>query len=288
MKMGISSYSLYRAMQAKEMTILDVIGWIAEQGGEHAEIVPSLGFEVENSPELVDAIRDKAAEAGIELSNYAIGANFIKPNESDYEEEIERVKTHVDIAHRLGIRRMRHDVASRPLSEVSIQQFESDLPRLAKACGIIADYAAQYGITTSVENHGYYIQASDRVQRLIHAVNRANFKTTMDVGNFMCADENPVAAVKNNISYASMVHLKDFYIRPSYKNPGQGWFKTLSGDYLRGAIVGHGDIDMREVIRVIKHSGYDGYISIEFEGLEECKSGAKIGLDNALRIWKEV
>jgi sugar phosphate isomerase/epimerase len=126
------------------------------------------------------------------------------------------------------------------------------------------------------------------VLTLVHAVNRDNFKTTIDIGNFMCVDEDSVAAVKRNIGYASMVHLKDFYLRPSYRNPGEGWFRTASGNYLRGAIFGQGDIDVWEVLRVIKHSGYDGYVSIEFEGMEDCLVGAKSGMDNALRIWNEV
>ncbi|MBW7457416.1 sugar phosphate isomerase/epimerase, partial [Paenibacillus sepulcri] len=144
--------------------------------------------------------------------------------------------------------------------------------------------AARFGITTSVENHGYFIQASDRVQALIHAVDRPNFKTTLDIGNFMCADEDPVSAVKKNLPYASMVHIKDFYLRPSYRDPGEGWFKTASGNFLRGAIAGQGDIDIPEVLRIVKESGYDGYISIEFEGMEECRTGTRIGLGNVRRL----
>jgi inosose dehydratase len=56
---------------------------------------------------------------------------------------------------------------------------------------------------------------------------------------------------------------------------------------LRGAIVGQGDIDMPEVIRIIKNSGYDGYISVEFEGMEDCRIGSRIGIDNAKRLWAE-
>ncbi|MBO1914620.1 TIM barrel protein, partial [Microvirga sp. 3-52] len=104
-------------------------------------------------------VREKANEVGIELSNYAIGANFITDNEEDYQAEIVRVKKEVDIANQLGIKFMRHDVASRPIPETTIQQFEADLPQLIEACREIADYANQYGIITSVENHGYYIQA---------------------------------------------------------------------------------------------------------------------------------
>lgn len=284
MKLGVSSYSLVRAIRSNEMSVLDVMQWITDVGGEHMEIVP-LGFDLMEKPELIDQIRNKAEETGLEISNYAIPANFIAETDDDYKKEIERVIQHVDIANRLGVKLMRHDVAKRPPEESTIIQFEADLSRLVDACRQVADYAAQYGITTSLENHGRYVQHSDRVQRLVHAVDRPNFRSLLDVGNFMVVDENPVPAVKKSLKDICMVHLKDFYLRPSYRDPGEGWIRTISGDYLRGAIVGQGDIDMYEVIKVIKQSGYDGYISIEFEGREDCKEGTRIGLDNARRIW---
>ncbi|UMV49360.1 sugar phosphate isomerase/epimerase [Paenibacillus macerans] len=285
MKLGISSYSLYQAMQTDGMTILEAIDWIAGIGGEHVEIVP-LGFDLKQTPELIGQIRERAAEAGIAVSNYAIGANFITDTEEAYEAEIRRVMREVDIAHALGVKLMRHDVASR--QDTSIVRFQEDLPRIAEACRRVADYAAQYGITTSLENHGYYVQASDRVQAVIHAVGRPNYKTTLDVGNFVCVDEHPVIAVKKNIAYASMVHVKDFYIRPADRNPGEGWFRSAGGQYLRGAIAGQGDLDLREILRIVKRSGYDGFLSIEYEGMEDCRKGTKIAFENVRRIWEEV
>ncbi|NMO95426.1 sugar phosphate isomerase/epimerase family protein [Paenibacillus lemnae] len=286
MKLGVSSYSLFQAMNAGRMNILEVIDWVAEIGGEHIEIVPGLGYNFQDQPDLEQQIIDKAKSAGIEISNYAIGANFITETDEQYEAEIARVIAEVDRVHRLGAKLMRHDVASRP--DTSIANFNQDLEKVAAACRRIADHAKQFDITTSLENHGYYVQASDRVQSVIHAVDRPNFKTTLDVGNFVCVDEDPLSAVKKNLPYASMVHIKDFYIRPSTRNPGEGWFKSSGGSYLRGAIAGHGDLDMYEIIRSVKSSGYNGFLSIEYEGMEECTKGTKIAFDNVKRIWDEV
>jgi len=285
MKFGVSSYSLHQAMSKGEMTWSDVIAYIAEIGGEHVEVVP-IGVSLPDHPELVAQIRGKAAECGLDISNYAIGANFSELSDDDFEKEIARVKREVDVARDLGVTRMRHDVASS--SDTSIRHFRAELPRLAEACRRIADYAAAYGITTSVENHGFYIQASDRVQALIHETGRDNFRTTLDIGNFLCVDEDPVSGVRNNLPYASMVHIKDFYRRPAYLNPGDGWFRSAAGNYLRGAVAGQGDIDMRHVLRLVKASGYDGYLSLEFEGHEDCRWGARVGLDNLKRLWSEV
>ncbi|PZE20536.1 sugar phosphate isomerase/epimerase family protein [Paenibacillus xerothermodurans] len=286
MKIGLSTYSLSRAITTGEMDVLHAVQWVADNGGEHVEISP-FGFDLEESPELIQAIVEKAQEVGVDISNYCVSSNFIQPDHSEYEREIERVIKHVDIAKALGVSTMRHDVAFRPVDECAIQQFEADLESLVNACRIIADYAAQHQITTSVENHGFFIQSSGRIQSLIHAVNRTNFKTTLDIGNFMCVDEDPVAAVKKNLPFACVVHLKDFYLRPADRNPGTGWFQTASGNHLRGAIIGHGDIKIPEVLRLIKESGYDGYISVEFEGMEECRLGSKLGMENVKRMLAE-
>ncbi|HEY4552722.1 MAG TPA: sugar phosphate isomerase/epimerase family protein [Bacillaceae bacterium] len=287
MKLGVSSYSLYKAMDKKEMNIFEVMDWVKEIGGSHFEVVP-LGFDLTEKQELADDIRSHALKLGLELSNYAIGASFVDLTEEALENEIERVKLHVRIADRLGIRLMRHDIAPRAKEEADIARYYDDLPILVNACREIADYASQYGITTSIENHGYHVQESDRVKLLVHLVDRDNFKTTLDVGNFLCADENPLTAVANNIGIASMVHLKDFYYRPEGQNPGEGWFGTKYGNHLRGAITGQGDLDMYGILRIIKNFGYKGYISIEFEGVEDCIYGTKAGFDNARRIWNEV
>lgn len=284
MKIGLSTYSLGRAFMSGEMTPVEAIAWIAENGGEHVEISP-FGFDLSNNEKLVDSMREMADKSRIDISNYPISADFLKENDKEFAAEIKRVMHHVDIANRLGVKLMRHDVVGF-VKENTVASFEKNLPILVKAIREIADYASQYGITTSVENHGTYINGSERVLRLIHEVDRKNFKMTLDVGNFWCVDEDPVIGVKRCIKVASMVHFKDFYFRkPKFfcKNGDSfklqnGWFRTLNGNLIRGAIVGDGDIDMTEIMSVIKSSGYDGYISVEFEGMEECKAGSQRGM----------
>jgi sugar phosphate isomerase/epimerase len=289
MKVGLSTYSLLNALKSGEMTVLDAIEWIAANGGEHMEMVP-YGYTVEDNRELADAIREKAAAVGIELSNYSMPANFVQETEEAFEEEIARVKRHVDVVHRMGVKHMRHDVTAftLPKERMTIGWFEESLPLIVRGSRIIADYAATFGMTTTIENHGFSVQASDRVQRVLRAVDRPNFKTTLDIGNFLCVDEDPIVGVKKNLPYASLIHFKDFYVRPYDESPGDGvWFRTANDNYLRGAIVGHGDLPIRKIVKLIKASGYDGNLTVEFEGMEECKAASKIAMDNLRRFWEE-
>lgn len=234
MRVGVSTYSLLPAIRSGEMTILDVIDWITDNGGEHMEIVP-YGFTLEDNEELTDAVRKRAEAAGIQLSNYSMPANFVHESKEAFDAEVERIKRHVDTVHRLGIKHMRHDVTAftLPPEKTGIDYVEDNLEQIVNGCRQIADYAARYGITTTIENHGVSVQASDRVQRVLKAVDRPNFKTTLDIGNFLCVDEQPLVGVKRNLPYASLIHVKDFYYRPYDQDPGGGrWFRTSHGNYL--------------------------------------------------------
>ncbi|WP_347753746.1 sugar phosphate isomerase/epimerase family protein [Agrococcus sp. ProA11] len=293
MEFGFSSYSFYQQLRTGRMSMLDVIDWIAESDGTHMEIATvSLSPEISNDtsnldedPELVQAIKQRAAERGVILSNLVVPANFLG-HDDDLQRDLARLKRHIDIAAELGIMLFRHDVAKWAHKAKDVAEFEALLPRMVEHSKAIAQYAAQYGITTSVENHGLLMNGSERVRRLIHLVDEPNFKTTLDVGNFLSVDENPVVAVAENAPYASIVHLKDFYIRDQF--PGQGWHHTPGGKYLLGSIVGYGDLDMRAIIAGVKASGFDGFVSIEFEGIEECLMACETGLANAKRMFAEV
>ena len=161
----------------------------------------------------------------------------------------------------------------------------------------LCDYAASYGINTTLENHGFFCNGSDRILRILEAVDRPNMRLTMDVGNFQCVDESSEAAVKKCLPYAQIIHLKDFYIRDKDALPGQtqmfncsdgAWFETMGGKMLRGAITGQGDLNLRGIIRMIKAYGFDGYISIEFEGMEPCEIATEICLNMFRGFWDQV
>ena len=285
---GFSSYSFHSKLSSGEMTLPQVIDWIAASEGEHLELavlsddadspIPNIASD----PAYVDRIREHAAAAGVPLTNLAIGADLSTGDRA----QIERVKQYVDLAERLGITRMRHDVVAHAGQEGDdTPLFEQVLPAIVAASKEIAQYAASKGITTSLENHGFFVQSADRVRRIIHAVDEPNFRTTLDVGNFVCVDEAPEVSVAQNLPYAMVVHFKDFYIRPADAAPGAGWFRSRGGKHLRGAVVGNGDIDLRAVARAITDSDFRGYAAIEFEGWEDCLLGCERGIAYAKSLF---
>lgn len=294
MQLGFSTWCFHKQLGDGSMSILDVIDWIAASEGTHMEIA-TVAFAddnggdeapIDDNPELVAAIKKHAAEKKVTLSGMCIGAQFLDLDPKAYTAEMERVKRHVDVCADLGIGYLRHDVAPWGKHAADQAEFEAALPILAAASKEIAKYAAQFGITTSVENHGMFMNGSKRIRRLIYLVDEPNFKTTLDIGNFMCVDEDAYAATIQNLPLASVVQLKDFFVRDF--EPGPGWLATAGGHWLLGSIVGHGDLPVRRILAAVKASGFDGFLSIEFEGLEDSVLGAAKSAANINRILSSV
>ncbi len=114
------------------------------------------------------------------------------------------------------------------------------------------------------------MQDSDRVEYLIRAVDHPNYGWLVDMGNFLCADEEPRHAVGVAAPYAVHAHVKDFLYKSGQEDvPVGGWFGTRGGNYLRGTVIGHGVVPVRACVHILQNAGYDGYLSVEFEGREE-------------------
>ena len=185
---------------------------------------------------------------------------------------------------------MRHDITqgySRDSGKY--QSFKCLLPTLATAVREVADYAATRNVMTMTENHGFFSQDSQRVEALYNAVGHPNFGLLCDMGNFLCADEDPAQAVARVAPYTRYVHAKDFIYKPFYsENPGEGSFRTRGGNFLRGTIIGQGNVPVKQCLHLLKAAGFDGTIAVEFEGLEPALDGLRIGLNNLKQYWSEV
>ena len=300
MKLGISSYCLDREIEQGRMTLADAIDWAAAQGAQCMELVP-FAFRFDDpatgkiDSQAIAAVKRQARDANIELCNYSVLADLCREGEAQ-RDEINRLKHEIDIAAELELPRMRHDVCAfrRPQGQNTPRDFEQMLPRMAEAARELTQYGRSRGVQTLIENHGFFANGSDRVIRILDLVNDENYGLLLDTGNVICVDEDPAIAAHTLAPLCRMVHLKDFYIRS--RDPGDStqfdcagsWFRSRGGRYLRGAILAQGDLDIDETLAALKHSGYDGHIVIEFEGMEDARYATSVGLHNARRIWNQV
>ena len=299
MRIGLSSYSINGVIERGELTLEGAIDWAARNGAEVFELVPfAFRFDDPDSGRIdtdkIKSARKAARDAGISLCNYSVSGDLLQEGEAQ-EKEVERLCREVDIASELGLTRMRHDIGGwgRKPEENTAAHFDALLPRMAEAAERVSAHAKTRGVKTLLENHGMFVNGSDRVERVINTVNSENYGLLLDTGNIICVDEDPLAFVRRLAARADMVHLKDFYVRAG--NPGdaapnypQGTgFLSRGGIWLRGAILGQGDLDIPGTIRALKQAGYTGDVAIEFEGLEEARYASAVSIQNAKRWLQE-
>jgi len=159
------------------------------------------------------------------------------------------------------------------------------LPVLIEGYRRVTEFAAGLGVKTMIENHGYFMQDSCRVKRLVEGVNHPNFGWLTDMGNFTCADEDPVEAMKTAAPMAVHAHIKDFHMKKKGDFiPENGWFPTRGGNFLRGAIIGNGNVDLVSSLSTLLAAGYDGWLSVEFEGIEDCLMALKADIENVKKL----
>lgn len=275
MKICVSSYSFSQYVSAgklNQVTVLDQAKELGFDGIEYATDKKTIESHI-------PAIVEKSRDLDLPIVCYLTSADFVN---RDFEAEVARVCEEVDIAAALGTKLMRHDTTwAFPKGAT----FEDILPIIADGCRRVTEYAKTRGIRTMVENHGLLVQDSARVVALYRAIGSDNFSLLADMGNFMCADENSAVALGNVLPYAAHIHAKDFIFKSGDgENPGEGFFGTRAGNYLRGTIVGHGVVPVAQCLKLIKRAGYEGWLSLEFEGMEDCITGCRVGLANLRRL----
>ena len=277
MKIAVSSYSFSQAMWDGRMTLMDVIPKAKEMGYEGVEIVRGNQTDEEMRKAAVQ-LKAQSEEYGLPIIAYMVGADFLK---NGLEAEIQRLRGEAEIAALMGAPRMRHDATGGADANGKMYTVEEALPIVAAGYRGVTEFAAGLGVHTMIENHGYFFQDSCRVKKLIETVNHPNFGWVMDMGNFMCADETSVDAVKIAAPLAVHAHAKDFHYKAKGEYvPPQGWFSTRGGNALRGAIIGHGVVNVPECLKILREAGYDGWLSVEFEGMEDCLMALKADLAN--------
>ncbi len=283
MKTSVSTYSFGGYMSPDSLGVFGCIDKAAEMGFDGIEFCDGSYLDGEGVPE---RIREYTLSKGLQIAAMATGADFINGSNGNLKDELQKLRGRVDIAARLGVPVMRHDVSNgfRDGRKHSLG-YDNALPILAEGCRELTKYAESKGVKTCTENHGFFSQDANRVEKLINAVAHDNFGALVDCGNFMCADEDPTISVGIMAPYAFHAHVKDFHVKSGMDvDPGDGWFRTRAGNYLRGAIIGHGSAKIYQSIQILKRSGYDGFVSIEFEGVEDHLKGIELGLANLKRF----
>jgi sugar phosphate isomerase/epimerase len=238
-KIGCAAYSYNAYLEKKEMKLEDFIEVCYRLGLDGVELT---GYYFESmDAKYVDGLKRLALRRGLAISGAGMGSNFCQADKSKREQEAREVKRWVDVAQRLGAPCLRVFGGSVPDGYAEEQAIQWTIDALKVCC----EYAGERGTTIALENHGGITSRAANVLKITKAVNSEWFGINLDLGNYR---GNVYEEIAMTAPYAVHSHAKMFEDQPTLKR-----------------------LDYKRVRQILESQGYNGFVSLEYEGPEDSK-----------------
>jgi sugar phosphate isomerase/epimerase len=260
-RIAVMSYSFASLLERGELSTAAIVPFLRGLGVRAIEVMDRYLGEGDDA-----AIRDALAHAGVTVAAYDLTCDFVTVDLSEHGQEVERARAGMERAARLGANHVMV-VPGRMKPSISPPAARSLVVGGLRQC---LDDAARLGLGLSIENLGYQAALCGRAEHLeeICAAVGPPLGVTLDAGNFLFADEDPVVALPRVAPRVVHVHLKDWL--PAGAVPG------VSGHV--GAPLGAGIVDLAAVVAELNSLDYKGYLSVEYEGPDDPRQAVGQGV----------
>jgi len=134
------------------------------------------------------------------------------------------------------------------------------IERLAGMLKEIVEVAATDNIILAMENHMDF--TADEQLEILERVDSPYLRVLLDTGNNLRILEDPIKVVRKLAPYAVGTHVKDI-TATGIGSPATGW-RT----FWPTVPLGHGIIDLPQVLQILKENNYKGSINLEIDILD--------------------
>ena len=272
MELSGYSYSFAYAIERGEIDTAGTIRFHAELGIRANELTDSF-INDDDIPEIMAAL----AETGSTVSCYDVYSSFVEPDGAPSPADLGRVQKGLDRAATLGARRVLI-VPSETNPNVPPERIRQHYAEVIKSA---LPAARRLGLTLMTANLGSAAAINGKVDHLkeVIAITGPEVKVTYDVGNYVMAAEDTIAALDQVAPLMEHVHLKDWTIKqPGSATPVPGGFPATDGSYYYSEPLGDGVVPLPEAIGRLRGLGYTGYLSVEYEGQADPKAALRKGV----------
>lgn len=274
MKLCVSLYSLHPYLVSKKMDVTDALEFLHKQGVQYVELL-DLYLPTPESRAQAKAV---LARYGMKAGAYAASNEFVCVTPAELEKQIAGLKEACRIAAEFGAPVLRVFAGNQPQDGLlSYDQSVTQITGSLKAC---IPAACECGVKLCLENHGLFAGKSEQVCAILDSVASPAMTATVDTGNFLMVNEEPLAAVQSLAGRIGHVHFKDM------KQVDAGGFAALDGRRYIGTAFGEGEVPLSAIVNMLAQSGYDGCVSIEYEAPGE--DGCREALAQSIRYTRSL
>ncbi|QUG40233.1 sugar phosphate isomerase/epimerase [Psychrobacillus sp. INOP01] len=281
MKISVSMYSLASTIKKENWSVLDFIDYAKRITLDGVELLSFYWENAENMEQEIELVKEALKESNLQVSAYDISNNFVKDSKEEQDKEVRKVLDGIQVAKKLGTNIVR--VFCGDLHENLT--FENGAELIVSGLKRCAEMAEKERVYLAIENHGLLAGKSSQINNIIQEVNSPFVKSTFDTGNFLLVHESPEEAfdqLKNEIVH---VHFKDF--REKEQGEELKGFLSTEGKELFGVIPGDGKVNLEYIVNGLKEVKYDGWLSIEYEGLEDAKLANEEAVNRLRKLLNE-
>ena len=264
MNIGVSMWSYVRPNRAGN---LDIPAFVHEAKRGGAQGVELLDFFYKDREIERPLIKEALEETGLPVPIFSVAQNFAKTDAFAREAELQKIKFGVDEAIFYGagvVRVFAGDVAEGIT-------FDQAREWIIEGLTAASTYAHEKGIKLALENHGKLAGRGDQVAGIIADVRRLSGNDALganpDTGNFLLVNQPSHEAIAQVAHLAYMVHFKDF-VRAPEGHEGFA-YGALDGSKFVGTAVGEGEVQLEACLNELRAGGFDGWLSVEYEGEED-------------------
>lgn len=243
LKLSCNLYSFNTPLTSGQMTLEQVLVFCSELG---FSAVDPTAYYFPDYPALPDdrylyQIKRKAFRLGLDISGTGVRNDFTLPDPARRKAEIELVKKWTGVAARLGAPVLRVFAGTGNQLPVGYKR-DDVLTWVVDAMGECVAYAATQGVMIVVQNHADFIRTADDVLAIVRRINSDWLAVNLDIGSFKVGD--PYRQIATVAPYAATWQIKENLFVDGREVP----------------------TDLNQVMRIVRESGYRGYLPIETLG----------------------
>jgi sugar phosphate isomerase/epimerase len=289
MKLAVSMWSYFHPWKDGNLDIPGFIHAAKEAGAEGVELLDFF-YNDPGQPRVnlftTEQVTDKRNQAfqalqqtGLPCPIFSVANNFAKLDPSERAVEVDKIKFGVDEALSFNAKVVRV-FAGDVHGDLTFEQVRT---WIVEGLAAASEYAHAYGIRLALENHGKLAGRGDQVRSLIQDVRQLSGNDALganpDTGNFLLVNQPSHEAIEQVADLANMVHFKDFISAPA---DHEGFaYEALDGSRFVGTAVGEGEVQLATCINSLKSAGFDGWLSVEYEGEESPFTAVPRSISNA-------
>lgn len=261
----------------KGLTLRQAIGFAAQHGFPAVELYPVAELARPDEAKAAE-IAKQCRDLGLDISCFSMSVDLVR---EDSRAQAARVKEYIDLAHRMGTGLFHHTISPSLAYDRRHTPTYREIRAMAlEVCQELCEYAGRYGMTCVYEEQGFAVNGIQDFGNFYHSLQAENKGVVADEGNILFVGGDPAAFVAEFGKEVRHVHAKDYLFKGGRHYVGEGWYMSRDCDGLRGTVIGHGVIDHVKVFKLLHAAAYQGYCSIEFDGMEDPRQAVLMGREN--------